>query len=75
MKWIALRLIELYQRFMRPVMPPSCRFIPTCSEYTYEAIDRYGFFRGGWMGAKRIWRCQPLYPGGYDPVPELEEKA
>jgi len=75
MKWIALRLIEMYQRFMRPALPPSCRFIPTCSVYTYEAIDRYGFFRGGWMGAKRIWRCQPLYPGGYDPVPELEEKS
>jgi uncharacterized protein len=75
MRWLALRLIELYQKFGRPILPPSCRFIPTCSEYTYEAIDRYGFFRGGWMGAKRIWRCQPFYPGGYDPVPELEEKA
>ncbi|MEL6271260.1 MAG: membrane protein insertion efficiency factor YidD, partial [Chloroflexota bacterium] len=63
-----------YKKFISPTLPPSCRFEPTCSVYTYEAISRYGFFRGAWLGAKRIWRCQPFYPGGYDPVPDLEEK-
>lgn len=74
LRWIALRLLRLYKRFLSPVLPPSCRFEPTCSVYMYEAIERYGFFRGGWLGLKRIGRCQPLFPGGYDPVPDLEEK-
>lgn len=74
MKWLALKLIRFYQRFISPALPPSCRFYPSCSAYTYEAIDRYGIFRGGWLGIKRISRCQPFFPGGYDPVPDLEEK-
>lgn len=75
MKWFALKLIRFYQRFISPIFPPSCRFYPTCSHYTYEAIERYGFLRGGWLGIKRIARCQPFHPGGYDPVPDLEEKV
>ena len=69
MKWISLVLIRIYQQTLSQVFPPSCRFIPTCSEYTYEAIQKYGFFRGGWLGAKRLAHCHPLNPGGYDPVP------
>lgn len=74
MKWLALKLLRFYKKFISPMLPPSCRFYPTCSVYTYEAIERYGFLRGGWMGAKRILRCNPFVPGGFDPVPNLEEK-
>ncbi|MGQ9553120.1 MAG: membrane protein insertion efficiency factor YidD [Anaerolineae bacterium] len=64
-----LALIGLYQRTASRVLPPSCRFYPSCSQYTYEAIRRYGAFRGGWLGLKRLIRCHPFNPGGYDPVP------
>jgi hypothetical protein len=74
LRWLALKLLRLYKKYISPMLPPSCRFYPTCSVYTYEAIERYGFFRGGWMGLKRLSRCQPFHPGGYDPVPDLEEK-
>ena len=69
MRGVALRLIRQYQRTLSQVTPPSCRFTPTCSQYTYEAIQKYGFFKGGWVGLKRIFRCHPFNPGGYDPVP------
>jgi uncharacterized protein len=69
MKWIALKLLRFYKTFISPMLPPSCRFEPTCSVYMYQAIDRYGVFKGGWMGLKRLGRCQPFHPGGYDPVP------
>lgn len=70
MKYLALGLIRFYQKFISPMTPPSCRFEPTCSHYGYEAIQKYGFFRGGWMAVKRIGRCHPFYNGSlYDPVP------
>jgi uncharacterized protein len=68
-KYVALALIRFYKRFISPALPSACRFHPTCSQYTYEAIDRYGVIKGGWLGLKRIARCHPFNPGGYDPVP------
>jgi putative membrane protein insertion efficiency factor len=70
-KYIVLGLIRFYQRFISPLLPPSCRFEPSCSQYGYQAIERYGVLRGGWLALKRIARCHPFHPGGYDPVPEL----
>lgn len=69
MKYLALILIKIYQMTVSQVTPHSCRYFPTCSEYTSEAIARYGVFCGTWMGAKRIARCHPFHEGGYDPVP------
>lgn len=69
MKRIFLALIRGYQRIISPVFPPSCRFSPSCSEYTYQAIEKYGALRGGWLGIRRISRCHPWNAGGYDPVP------
>jgi putative membrane protein insertion efficiency factor len=68
-KSLFLTLIRFYKRWISPALPPSCRFYPTCSEYTYQAIEKYGALRGGWMGVRRIVRCNPWNPGGYDPVP------
>lgn len=69
MKQIALLLIRLYQNTISRALPPSCRFTPSCSVYGYQAIEKYGFLKGGWMAIKRIARCHPFNPGGYDPVP------
>lgn len=69
MKGLALGLIRLYQRYISPAMPPACRFQPTCSQYGYEAIARYGVRRGGWMALRRVARCHPWHQGGLDPVP------
>lgn len=66
---VAVRLIRGYQRVISPALPPSCRFSPSCSQYTLEAVSRYGLFRGGWLGLRRLVRCHPFHPGGYDPVP------
>ncbi|MDY0341377.1 MAG: membrane protein insertion efficiency factor YidD [Coriobacteriia bacterium] len=66
---IAVWVIKGYRRFISPMLPPSCRFTPTCSAYTLTAIERYGVLRGGWLGVKRIARCHPWNPGGQDPVP------
>jgi uncharacterized protein len=69
MKTIALLLIRLYQNTISRVMPPSCRFTPSCSHYGYEAIEKHGFIKGSWLAVKRIGRCHPFSAGGYDPVP------
>ncbi len=69
MKFILITLIRFYQRFISPLTPPACRFTPTCSQYTLEAIQKYGALKGTWLGIKRICRCHPWGGSGYDPVP------
>ncbi|MEJ7654048.1 MAG: membrane protein insertion efficiency factor YidD [Chloroflexia bacterium] len=69
MRHVALLLIRGYQLTLSRVLPPSCRFHPSCSQYGYEAIKRYGVFKGGWLASYRILRCNPWSKGGYDPVP------
>jgi len=66
---VVLGVLRFYKRYISPTLPPSCRYTPTCSEYAYEAVAKYGVVRGGWMGIKRVLRCHPFAPGGYDPVP------
>ena len=68
MKKITIVLIQCYRLFISPLKPPTCRFMPTCSEYALQAIEKYGILRGGKMAIKRILRCHPFHPGGYDPV-------
>jgi putative membrane protein insertion efficiency factor len=68
MKRLALGFIRFYQLILSPVMLPSCRFTPTCSQYTYEAISEFGLVKGVWLGVRRLARCHPFHPGGYDPV-------
>ena len=69
MKYVALGMIRMWQSTFAKALPAACRFEPSCSHYGYEAISKYGFFKGGWLAIKRIARCQPFNPGGYDPVP------
>ena len=70
MKSLFLALIRFYQRAISPLTPASCRFRPTCSAYAFEAIQKYGAWKGGWLAFKRLLRCNPFYKGNpYDPVP------
>ena len=70
MKRMMLSLIRFYQRRISPMFPACCRFRPTCSRYAYEAITKYGAWKGGWLALKRLMRCHPFYKGDiYDPVP------
>lgn len=64
-----LTMIRLYQRWISPFTAPSCRYFPSCSEYAAQAVTRYGLFRGSWLALRRLLRCHPFHPGGYDPVP------
>ena len=61
--------VRAYRWFVSPVLPPACRFFPSCSEYAEQAIERHGAMRGSWLAARRVCRCGPWRPGGYDPVP------
>ncbi|MBX3281512.1 MAG: membrane protein insertion efficiency factor YidD [Acidobacteria bacterium] len=74
MKHLALGIIWFYKAAISPYLGPACRFEPTCSEYTRQAIIRYGAVRGTWLGMKRILRCQPFAKGGYDPVASINGK-
>jgi putative membrane protein insertion efficiency factor len=68
MRVIFISLLRFYKAVISPWLPPSCRFVPTCSEYAREAIERHGALRGSMMGVRRLLRCHPFHPGGYDPV-------
>ena len=69
MSWLALKAIRFYQRSVSPSLPPACRLEPSCSHYGYEAIERYGLIRGGWLMLRRLVRCHPFRVPGFDPVP------
>lgn len=73
MKTLILLLLRAYKLFLSPLLGPRCRFHPSCSSYAMVAVSRYGALRGGWLALRRIGRCHPLHPGGYDPVPEPAE--
>ena len=68
MKRLLMGAIVFYRNFLSPLKPPTCRFMPTCSEYAYLAIEKYGVVRGTWLAVKRLAKCHPFHPGGYDPV-------
>jgi putative membrane protein insertion efficiency factor len=67
--WFFVKLVRFYQKNISPLTPPVCRFTPSCSEYTRQALVKYGAIRGSAMGVRRILRCHPFNPGGHDPVP------
>ncbi|TAJ54768.1 MAG: membrane protein insertion efficiency factor YidD [Nevskiaceae bacterium] len=69
MRQVLIAPIRGYQRLISPLLPPRCRFVPSCSSYAIEALERHGAAQGSWLAVKRICRCHPLNPGGYDPVP------
>lgn len=73
-KKVLLTLITTYRLAISPFLPPRCRFTPTCSAYTHEAIQHHGPWRGSWLALKRLVRCHPFAPGGYDPVPETTNR-
>jgi len=70
MRAVILVLLRAYKRLVSPFLPPACRFYPSCSEYAMQAVTKHGVVRGGILAAKRLVRCHPLDPGGFDPVPE-----
>ena len=71
MKQILIALVKFYRKYISPLTPPSCRYVPTCSQYALEALEKYGALKGGWLAVKRVCRCHPFHKGHdfYDPVP------
>ena len=69
MKRPLLAMIRFYRRYISPNKPPCCRYIPTCSQYALEALEKYGALKGGYLSVRRVLRCNPFHKGGYDPVP------
>ncbi|HZT12214.1 MAG TPA: membrane protein insertion efficiency factor YidD [Candidatus Baltobacteraceae bacterium] len=74
MRHAAVWVLRAYKRAISPLLPPACRFYPSCSEYAMEAIAKHGLLRGGMLAAKRLVKCTPLHPGGHDPVPAALER-
>jgi len=68
LRFFLILMVKLYQKIISPLKPPTCRFYPTCSHYALQALDKYGPFKGPWMAVKRVLKCHPFHPGGYDPV-------
>jgi len=68
MKFVLLKLIDFYRKYISPALGPRCRFYPTCSQYSYEAVEKYGAVKGGYLSILRILKCHPFHPGGYDPL-------
>jgi len=69
MSRLAIIMVRFYQFFMSPLLGANCRYYPSCSHYAVDALRKYGFFRGTWLSLRRLLRCHPFHPGGYDPVP------
>ena len=74
MKKLIIKSIRFYQRIISPLFGPRCRYYPTCSQYAVEAVERFGAFKGSILAVLRLLRCNPFFPGGYDPVPEKKKK-
>lgn len=75
MTWLLMLVVRVYRRVVSPLVPPRCRFAPSCSAYALEALSRYGAWRGGWLALRRIGRCHPWNPGGFDPVPATPDRS
>ncbi|MFY0665954.1 MAG: membrane protein insertion efficiency factor YidD [Natronospirillum sp.] len=71
--WVLRKVVRGYQVAISPLMPPRCRFYPTCSSYAIEALEKHGAVKGSWLTIKRISKCHPLHPGGLDPVPDPKQ--
>lgn len=75
MKWLIIFCLRFYRQFISPLKAPTCRFIPSCSQYALEAVEKYGAIKGMWMSLCRLSRCHPFHPGGYDPVEKNTKEA